>query len=65
MFPNNNEIMYRYVRTRGKELEDEARQVQGTSSSPHILRRRVAVLAGIALIGLTVVLILALGWWVI
>jgi hypothetical protein len=65
MFPNSNEIMSRYVQTRARELEDEANLAHGVTSNAHGLRRRLAVLLGIALIGLTVVMILALGWWVI
>ena len=65
MFPNSNEIMSRYVRARAKELQDEASLADRVTSNDHILRRRLAVAAGIALISLTVVMILALGWWVI
>ncbi len=63
MFPNNDEIMYRYGRMHGKEVQNEVESVRTDEVRAHILRRKIALLA---LVGLTmVVMTLALGWWVI
>jgi len=64
MFPNN-EIMYRYARMRSKEIRDEVEASRDIRIDNHILRRRIAVLAGVALVGLTLaVTTLALSWWI-
>ena len=66
MFPNNHEIMYRYARMRSKEIRNEVDANRGDPFQAHILRRRVRLLAGVALIGLALaVTTLALGWWVL
>jgi len=66
MFQNNDEYMYRYSRMRSKEIRDDVESARNDPVRSHILRRRIAVLAGVALVGLTVVLMtLALGWWVL
>jgi len=66
MFPNNDEIMYRYARMRGKEIRSEVESARDNRVRSHSLRRRLTVLAGLALVGLTVaVMTLALGWWVL
>jgi hypothetical protein len=64
MFPNN-ELMYRYARMRGKEIHDEVEAARNHRIDAHILRHRIALLAGVALVGLTLaVTTLALGWWI-
>jgi hypothetical protein len=66
MFPNNDEIMYRYARMRGREIRREVESARDDQVRSHSLRRRLTVLAGLALVGLTVaVMTLALGWWVL
>jgi hypothetical protein len=66
MFPNNDEIMYRYARMRSKEIHDEVQAARDDRIGAHILRRWIAVLAGVALVGLTLaVTTLALGWWIL
>jgi hypothetical protein len=62
MLPNNNEIMYRRARQRAKEIQDE---VAASRSDPLEARRRLALWVGIGLIGLTLMAVLALGWWVL
>ena len=66
MLPNNNDTMYRYARMRSQEIRNEVASARNDAVRPHNLRRRMTVLAGVALVGLTVVVItLALGWWVL
>ena len=66
MFPNNYEIMYRYARMRSKEIRNEVEAGRDDRIRAHILRRRLTLLTGVALIGLTLaVTTLALGWWVL
>ena len=65
MFPNN-EIMYRYALMRSKEIRAEVAAARGNRIDTHILRHRFGVLAGVALVGLTLaVTTLALGWWIL
>ena len=64
MYPNNDEIMYRYARMRGKEIQNEVNAGRDDPIRAHILRRRLALVTSVALIGLTLaVMTLALGWW--
>ena len=66
MYQNSDEIMYRYARAHDKEIESEVAASRGSGFDAHILRRRIALLVGVSLVGLTVmVAILALGWWVL
>ena len=66
MFPNNDEIMYRYARMRSKEIQDEVAKDRAYQIGAHNLWRRIAVLAGVALVGLTLAITtLALGWWIL
>jgi hypothetical protein len=66
MFPNNDEIMYRYSKMHAKEIHDEVESARDDQVHAHILRRRMAVLAALVLVGLTLaVTILALGWWML
>ena len=66
MLPNNDEIMYRYARMRSKEIRNEVDAGRDDPMRAHILRRRLKLLTGVALIGLTLaVTTLALGWWVL
>jgi len=66
MLPNNDEIMYRLARMRSKEIRNEVNAGRDDPIRAHILRRRLALLTGVALIGLTLaVTMLALGWWVL
>jgi hypothetical protein len=64
MFPDNHDIMYRTARLRSKEIRDSVEASRGDPTDAHIVWRRLAVLLGIGLIGLTLVALLALGWWV-
>ncbi len=64
MFPDNHEIMYRTARLRSKEIRDDVDASRGDPIKTHVLWRRLAVWVGIGLIGLTLVALLALGWWV-
>ena len=64
MYPNNDEIMYRYARMRSKEIRNEVQAGRDDPIRTHILRRRLALLTSVALIALTLaVTTLALGWW--
>ena len=66
MFPNNDEIMYRYSRMRSQEIQNEVASARDDQKRAHILRRRFTALAGVALVVLTMVaMTLALGWWVL
>jgi hypothetical protein len=66
MLPGNDEIMYRYARNRSKEIQADVASSRGEPFRPHVLRRRLAVIVGVGLVGLTlVVLTLALGWWML
>jgi hypothetical protein len=66
MYPNNDEIMYRYARMRSKEIRNEVMAGRDDRARGHILRRRLALVTSVALIGLTLaVTTLALGWWVL
>jgi hypothetical protein len=66
MLPNNDEIMYRYARMRSKEIQNEVTAGRDDPVRAHILRRRLTLLTGAVLIGLTLALTtLALGWWVL
>jgi hypothetical protein len=66
MLPNNDEIMYRYARMRSQEIRNEVEAGRDGPIRAHNLRRRLALLTGLALIGLTLaVTTLALGWWVL
>jgi len=66
MLPNNNDTLYRYSRLRSQEIRDEVESARDYPMRPHILRRRITILAGLALVGLTVVVMtLALGWWIL
>lgn len=66
MFPDNNEIMYRSARLRAKEIQEDVESSRDDPCRAHILRRRIAVVVGIGLIGLTLIAAtLALGWWVL
>jgi hypothetical protein len=64
MLPNNNDTMYRIARMRAKEIHDDVESARDDQIREHILRRRIVVLAGAALIGLVLaVTILALTGW--
>ncbi len=66
MFPNNDEIMYRYARMRSKEIRNEVVAGRDDPLRRQMFRRRLALLTGMVLIGLTVaVTTLALGWWLL
>ena len=70
MFPNNDEIMYRYSRMHGKEIRNEVEAARDEQVRSHILRRRLKVLAGAAVVAAVsavtlAAVTLALGWWVI
>ena len=66
MLPNNDEIMYRYARMRSQEIRNEVIAGRDDPIRAHILRRRLTLLTGVALIGLTLaVTLLALGWFVL
>lgn len=64
MYPDNHEIMYRTALLRSKEIRDDVDASRGDPTKTHALWRRLAMLVGIGLIGLTLVALLALGWWV-
>ncbi len=64
MYPNSDEIMYRYARAHNKEIQSEVAASRGSGFDARVWRRRIALLVGVSLVGLTVmVAILALGWW--
>ena len=64
MYPNHDEIMYRYARMRNKEIRNDVDASRDDPIRAHILRRRLALLTSVALIALTLaVMTLALGWW--
>ena len=64
MLPNNDEIMYRYAQMRSQEIRNEVDASRDDPFRAHIIGRRLKLLAGVALIGLTLALTtLALGWW--
>ena len=65
MLPNNHDIMYRTVQMRSKEIQDDVEASRSDPADAQRLRRRLAVWAGMVLIGLTLVALLALGWWVL
>jgi hypothetical protein len=66
VFPNNDEIMYRFARMRSKEIRNEVDASRDDPIQARIVRRRLKVLAGVALVGLALaVTTLALGWWVL
>jgi hypothetical protein len=66
MFPNNDEIMYRYARMRSQEIRKEVEAVRDDPIHALSLRQRITVLGRLILVGLIVALaLLALGWWVL
>jgi hypothetical protein len=66
MYPNNDEIMYRYSQMHNREIRGEVDAVRDAPTHVLDLRRRITVISGLILVGLTVALtLLALGWWVL
>jgi phosphoglycerate dehydrogenase-like enzyme len=66
MLPNNHELMYRYARQRDEEIRKDVELSRDRSFDARLLRRRLMVIAGVGLIGLTLaVTMLALGWWIL
>jgi len=66
MLPNNHELMYRYARQRDDEIRKEVESSRDRAFDARLLRRRLMVIAGVGLIGLTLaVTMLALGWWIL
>jgi len=66
MLPNNHDLMYRYARQRDEDIRKEVESSRDRSFDARLLRRRLMVIAGVGLIGLTLaVTMLALGWWIL
>ena len=65
MLPNNDEIMYRYARMRSREIRNEVEAGRDDPIQAHILRRRLMLLAGVVLIGLTLTVTTLALWWVL